>query len=166
MDFSTPPRGPQDAVSRFLSLVPLRIRYSLHGSSTWNPRALPAPGTAGNCSVALCWAIGLPIKTSIKVETLSGVAWLNSDGIISLIRRGLFGFSRVDRPEFGDIGAFGWNGGTAGHVWMVSGVDPVDGRVSEVIDCSPRNGRLDSVRRHAPTSSMLAKGVTYGRFRP
>jgi hypothetical protein len=161
-----PVSNPREIVRRFDALANLKIRYALYNAPVWSPRVLPKPGTTGNCSIALCWALGLSIFTSDAAHRAVGVEWLNSDGLISLTRRAIHPFSRVMKPSVGDFGAFGWSGGSAGHVWLITDTDPRDGRITQVIDCSPSNGRNDSVRRHEPTARMLKGDVIYGRFRP
>jgi hypothetical protein len=165
IDFSVPPRTPAAAIARFLALVPQRIRYELFNTPAWSPRALPGVGTIGNCSVALAWAFGLTMRTSDAAVIARNGGWLNSDGIIVDANSPGGLFDRVEVPRPGDFGAFGWRDGSAGHVWMIETVDPASGLVISVIDCSPGNGRRDSVRSHSPRGRMLAKGVTYGRLR-
>lgn len=136
-----PPRTDVEAIERFRMLIPQRIGYLLDGCPIWKPGVLPLVGAKGNCSIAATWALGLSILQGADT-------WLNSAGIFNdaITPGGLFtkipvalpGCLAVVTKRPGDV---------AGHVGLVTEVDS-RGRPARIIDCSPRNGREDSVREH------------------
>lgn len=160
-----PPSGPLSAIGRMRLVSLRRIRYQLHNCPVWDPSRIPAVGAPGNCSIAVAWAFGVHFRSSDPVHVLFNGGWLNSSNVVHDIGTPGGLFDAVSRPAPGDVGAFGWDGTSVGHVWLVSRVDPASGAVVEVVDCSPSNGRLDSVRFHPPSRRLLSAGVRYGRFR-
>jgi hypothetical protein len=160
-----PVETPADAIWRFRLLIQLRIPYQLYGCPLWRPALSPAVRTPGNCSIAAAWALGLSIQTSDRYVVSKNGGWLNSDGVIVDAKSPGGFLDDVPTPAPGDIGAFGWTSSGPGHVWMVTRVNPRSGHPDRVIDCSPNNGRTDSVREHAPGARLLSGEVVYARLR-
>ena len=147
------PRTAEEAVARFRMLIGQRIPYLLEGCPTWQPDELPALGTPGNCSIAATWALGLRIHQPLDT-------WLNSSGIVSDAHTPGGLFTQIAAPMVGCLVVFPWKDGHPGHVGMVTQVSP-PGRVSQVIHCSPRNGRDDSVRETGPEVFLARPDMIY-----
>lgn len=139
------PSTASQVVHRMRLLTAQRIPYQLHNTPKWKPSELPRIGTPGNCTVAVCWGLGIEIFHKLY-------GWFNSDGIVkdAKLPGGLF--TRTERPLVGGIVVYPWKGKQAGHAAIITAVT-ADGKLPlTVIDCSPANGRSDSVReRRYPT---------------
>lgn len=141
MNPTSRPLTADDAILRFEALQSLSIDYQLEECPMWDPAKLPRQDAKGNCSIAAMWALGCRILQGTST-------WYNTAGIIRDAKQPGGLFVTIARAIRGCLVVFEKRpGDKAGHVAMVTKVG-ANGRHTEVIDCSPRNGRTNSVGRN------------------
>lgn len=156
------PERVDHVIDRARLCIGQRIRYQLEGVPAWNPNELPRIGQLGNCTIFEAWGYGLSIKSRHPFHRGNG-GWLNStmQHYDVLTDGGIF--TRLQKPIVGCFVVYPWTRRGAGHAAIVTAVTAA-GRVKTIIDCSPANGRENSVRERAYPSAFHRADTVYGWY--
>lgn len=156
------PESAKDVIRRARMCIAQRIRYQLEGVAPWLPSELPRIGQLGNCTIFEAWCYGLSIKSKHPFHQRNG-GWLNSTMQHHDVRTDGGIFTQLQKAAVGCFVVYPWKNDQAGHAAIVTEVT-ADGRPKTIIDCSPANGRHDSVRERAYPGVFKRPDTVYGWY--
>jgi hypothetical protein len=113
-------------------------RYKL-GTGGFNPSAPLPESKQGycDCSGFVSWCLNEKRQTSNKFLMSINGGWIETTAVVKDAKSPDGMFTKVDKPEPGDLAVWGDNKGRQGHIGVVS--EAVVGVATKIIHCSSGN---------------------------